>query len=223
MRLFIVPVRLILAASLIASLSACMLGNTKPSDGPSYGEVMKTARADLSDGNVQGARKHFSEAASIDPAKAEPWHQLASIEFDRRNYGRAITNAEEALHRDGSSSDVRSILTVAGLRVAMESLGRMRDNADLKASVHDEAEVLAEKMRKVLDEDSLVAGEDEEESSSHSRRNTSTGRTRTRRTANRSAGSHASSDDASDSGSSDASDCESSSGSDPFGSLSDCG
>jgi len=143
-------------ASLAALLLAGCQTNTRPTPGPSYTQLMQQAEADITAQNVDGARGYFHKAAMADPTHKEPWYRLAQLDFNQQNYGAAIVDSQEVLQRDPSDMDAESILTVSGLRVAMDALGRLHDESNLKGPAHQEAEKLAAKLRETLGQDELV-------------------------------------------------------------------
>ena len=67
--------------------------------------------------------------------------------------------AEEALQRDGSDRQAKSILAVSGLRVARRSLQELRADSALAGDVKTDAQVLAKMLRDTLGEQVLFPGE----------------------------------------------------------------
>lgn len=158
---FAVSPRLYLAFLLVLGLTGCASHNTKPSDQTmDYSGTMQQASARYDAHNFAGAKELYQKAADLNPTRAEPWYQIARINFNEQSYGRAIIGAEEALKRDPSQTDAQSILTIAGLRVAIEALGRLHADTKLEGPAHSEAEKLASKMREVLGQDVLIPPED---------------------------------------------------------------
>jgi tetratricopeptide (TPR) repeat protein len=141
-----------------ASVLAGCQQNTKPVQPPpvSYDQLMEQAEARIRAQDVDGAKTYFSKAAAADPTRKEPWYRLAQLDFNQQNYGKSIVDAQEVLQRDASDMNAESILTVAGLRVAVDALGRLHDEADLQGPAHQEAVKLAQKMRDTLGQDVLV-------------------------------------------------------------------
>src|SRR5690606_1809459 len=109
------------AVLLMALLAACnTTSGTRAA--PPFTELMDRAESDVAAGRVESAVAGFSEAARADPLRKEPWLRMAQLHFDAANYGRAIVAAEEVLQRDAADPVADSVLTVAGLRVAAQSL-----------------------------------------------------------------------------------------------------
>ncbi len=121
-----------------------------------YFDAMNEAKAAYADGNTRKAIKLYKKAAGLISTQPEPWYRIAYINFERHEYGRAITGARETLKRDPSYVDAQSILTVSGLRVAIEALDYLDKGAG-SGPVYQRAEKLANQMRDVLSEDALVA------------------------------------------------------------------
>lgn len=146
-------------ALLIPVLAAgCSTANTKPKPvpAPTYDQLMQQAAARFDAQDANGAKALYSKAAERDPTRPTPWYRLAQINFDQQNYGRAIVDAQEVLQRNPADTNAESILTIAGLRVAVEALGRLHDETNLQGPAHAEAEKLAAKMRETLGQDVLV-------------------------------------------------------------------
>ncbi|HEX7381474.1 MAG TPA: hypothetical protein VF265_04885 [Nevskiaceae bacterium] len=111
---------------------------------------MHDANARYEAQDLAGAKQLYRQAAGLDPRAAEPWSRLARIDFDRQNYGYTVVYAHEALQRDPADAAMQSMLTVSGLRIAVDVLGRLRDEMSQDGSAHLEAQKLAATMREVL-------------------------------------------------------------------------
>lgn len=121
-----------------------------------YSQLMQQAQTSQSVGNLEDAKKYYNEAASVDPTQGAPWYQMARIEFSQQNYGLSIVDAREAIRRNPDNTEAQSILTVSGLRVAVQALGSLHDETDPEGPAHQEAMQLAAKMRHVLGQQVLV-------------------------------------------------------------------
>lgn len=143
-------------ALIVVVLAGCAANTPKPPPPPNYGQLMQQADARYAVQDFDGATVLYKKAAAADPAREVPWYRMAKISFDQQNYGRAIVDAQEALRRDPTDKKAESILTVAGLRVAVEALGRLHDEANDEGPAHMEAENLAKAMRATLGQDVLV-------------------------------------------------------------------
>lgn len=155
-----VPLRATLLALLIPALAGCGSMQSKPKPAPAppptYDQLMQQAAASSDAQDTSAAMALYAKAAKSDPTRSEPWYRLAQISFDQKSYGRAIVDAQEVLQRDPSNTNAESILTIAGLRVAVQALGRLHDEVNLQGPAHAEAEKLAAKMRETLGQDVLV-------------------------------------------------------------------
>lgn len=148
--------RTLVATVLVAGLGACASAPRKTID---YAALLGAAEASVGAGRVEAALVAFDEAAKADPTRKEPWVRTAQLQFDAGNYGRAIVAAEEALQRDPVDKVADSVLTVAGLRIASQSLERLRGNGALASdTARTEAERLAATMRSTMGGDILDSG-----------------------------------------------------------------
>jgi len=149
-----------LAACAIASgfifLGACA-GTPKPENtsAATYVELMASAEEAHRKGGVVEAMGFYEKAAKADPAKKQPWARIAQAQFDARNYGSAITAAQEVLQRDTTDVTAKSIMAVSGLRVSANALEQLRAANALGGSTREEAQTLARIMRDALGESIL--------------------------------------------------------------------
>jgi len=152
--------RFVTVAVLAAMLGACSTMASK--DAGNYAALLGQAEAEVSSGRVESALVAFDQAAKADPTRKEPWVRSAQLQFDAGNYGRAIVAAEEVLQRDPDDQVADSVLTVAGLRIASESLQRLQGNGALASdTARTEAERLAATMRATMGEGILDSGEEQ--------------------------------------------------------------
>lgn len=152
----VAPLRMLMPFVFILGMSGCASMFHKTPPPPTYEQLMSAAESKVAQKDVEAALAGFQEAAAADPSRAEPWEHCAQLQFDSGDYGRAIVAAKEALKRDPESWLADSVLTVSGLRVAVESLSRLHDKADITGEVRTEAELLAQGLRSTLGEDILV-------------------------------------------------------------------
>lgn len=110
----------------------------------------------LDKGNQEEAVRILGDLAKRNPDRKEPWVRMAKVHFDAENYSQAIVSAEEALQRDNTDREAKSIRAVAGLRVASQSLTELRNDVELKGNARSDAAGLAKVMRETLGEDVLV-------------------------------------------------------------------
>lgn len=148
--------RIAAALVLAVALAACnTTGDTR--EAPPFAQLMDQAEAEVGAGRVDEAVIGFNEAAHADPLRKEPWVRIAQLHFDAGNYGRAIVAAEEVLQRDAADPVADSVLTVAGLRVAAQSLQRLQGNGAIASeSARAEAGRLATTMRATMGDDILA-------------------------------------------------------------------
>lgn len=150
-----------LAACVLASgvllLGACASTPTPVKDlmSPTYADLMASAEEAQRKGGVVEAMGFYEKAAKADPSKKQPWARIAQAQFDARNYGSAITAAQEVLQRDTNDVTAKSIMAVSGLRVSASALEQLRLANALGGSTRDEAQTLARIMRDALGESIL--------------------------------------------------------------------
>jgi len=105
----------------------------------------------------------YQQLAKDDPTREEPWSRIAQIQFAQNHYGQAIVAAQEALQRDQSDRQAKSVLVVSGLRVATQSLGELRQDEALTGDATTDAQTLAKQLRDTLGEATLFPEEAAEE------------------------------------------------------------
>jgi tetratricopeptide (TPR) repeat protein len=124
-----------------------------------YDKALADADALAKGGDKDHALAQYQTLAAADPTREEPWSRIAQIQFDQQHYGQAIVAAQEALQRDKTDRAAKSVLAVAGLRVATESLGELRQDASLQGDARSDAQVLAKELRDTLGQDALFPPE----------------------------------------------------------------
>lgn len=150
-----------LAACLIAAgvslFAACSSTPPPPKAvvAPGYAELMASAEDAHRKGGVVEAMGFYEKAAKSDPSKKQPWSRIAQAQFDARNYGAAITAAQEVLLRDTTDVAAKSIMAVSGLRVSANALDQLRLANAVGGNTREEAQSLARIMREALGESIL--------------------------------------------------------------------
>ena len=81
----------------------------------------------------------------------------AQIHFEARQYGLAITEAQEVLQRDVRDLTAQSILAVSGLRVSAQALEQLRKVNEVTGSTRSEAESVARIIHEALGEPILLS------------------------------------------------------------------
>ena len=144
-------------ASAVLFLGACSSAPTqvKTLMPPTYADLMSSAEEAQRKGGIVEAMGFYEKATKADPSKKQPWSRIAQAQFDARNYGSAITAAQEVLQRDTTDVTAKSIMAVSGLRVSANALEQLRLANALGGSTRDEAQTLARIMRDALGESIL--------------------------------------------------------------------
>lgn len=146
-------------AGLVAALSGCATDKVAMTQSEFLDAMGKSSlKIDslLDKGNQEEAVRILGDLAKRNPDRKEPWVRMAKVHFDAENYSQAIVSSEEALQRDNTDREAKSIRAVAGLRVASQSLTELRNDVELKGNARSDAAGLAKVMRETLGEDVLV-------------------------------------------------------------------
>ncbi len=152
-----VPVRALCSIAFVGVLSACATppkSNETPAP-PPYEQLLEEGRQAQQAGNGERAAELWRTAAKQNPAAKEPWLRLAQMHFDAGDYGATISEAQEAMQRDGTDAVANGLLAVSGLRVSSAALARMHADT-LSGSTRGEAESLARTLREMLGAPVLV-------------------------------------------------------------------
>lgn len=118
--------------------------------------ILKEADAEVAGGRADKAIALLNQAAKDHPTNAAPWLQMAHIWFEKGNYPSSILAANEVLQRDAANQAAKSLLVVAGLRVAADAVNGLRPNGPVSTNTRVEAENLTQSLRSALGEKELV-------------------------------------------------------------------
>jgi predicted Zn-dependent protease len=144
----------------VAMLSACATTSppapTAVARTTSIKAAMAEANAAALSGHPDRAYALLKSATVAYPADKAPWVRMAQMRFDSNNYGDAIVNALEALHRDPDDTLANSVVAVSGLRLSSKALADLTRKNNLSGTVRTEAQDLARLLRNSLNEDVLV-------------------------------------------------------------------
>jgi tetratricopeptide (TPR) repeat protein len=151
----------VIILSLLCALSACSTAPKQPEAGSAAAAEKMTESLNAADkaqklGKTEDALAELDTAIKVDPASKQPWLRKAQIYFDARQYGQAITAAQETLQRDTTDLTAKSILAVSGLRVSAQALEQLRKANEVNGSARTEAESVAKLIREALGEPILV-------------------------------------------------------------------
>jgi tetratricopeptide (TPR) repeat protein len=150
----------VLACGVIAG---CATQNANQAATPeAFNKSLADADAVAKAGDQDRALGLYQQLTKADPTREEPWSRIAQIQFSQSHYGQAIVAAQEALQRDNTDRNAKSVLAVSGLRVATESLGQLRQDAALQGDAKSDAQILAKQLRDTLGEATLFPDEAED-------------------------------------------------------------
>ncbi|AOI56440.1 tetratricopeptide repeat protein [Burkholderia diffusa] len=155
-RLFAKLSGVVLACGVIAG---CASQPPAPPTAEVFNKSLADADAVAKSGDQDKALGLYQQLAKSDPTREEPWSRIAQIQFAQNHYGQAIVAAQEALQRDATDRQAKSVLAVAGLRIATQSLGELRQDASLAGDAKSDAQALAKQLRDTLGESALFPPE----------------------------------------------------------------
>lgn len=148
---------LAIAAFGMLLLSGCASTATVGADGhPSIEPLMSQADSELAKGRRDQAIALLNQAAKESPTNAAPWLKMANIWFDDANYPSSILAANEVLARDDGNQEAKSLLVVAGLRIAAKAVQGLVPHNPVNPNARQEAENLTKSLRLALGEKVLV-------------------------------------------------------------------
>ena len=149
--------RSVLALALLSGLAACE--STPKKTAIPFDVSMANAEAQVATAGADAAINAFEVAAKADPTRKEPWVRIAQLQFDQNRYARAIVAAEEVLQRDPDDLVADGVLTVAGFRIANESLQRLDGRGALASeTAQREAQTLVTTLRTTMGDAILETG-----------------------------------------------------------------
>lgn len=157
-----------LACGLIAGCATTQ--QNVPPTADQFNKSLADADAVAKAGDQDKAISLYQALAKADPTREEPWSRIAQIQFSQNHYGQAIVAAQEALQRDQSDRTAKSVLAVAGLRIATESLGELRQDASLAGDAKSDAQALAKELRDTLGESELFPPDQTKQAAAKKRR-----------------------------------------------------
>lgn len=136
----------------ILTLGACA---TTPS-AVTPDSLVQQADAAMKNGSSEQAVDLLNQASKLNPANNDVWVKLAQAQFERQNYPKAIEAGTEALARAPGNAEARSVIFVASMRLAVNSLAEIRADNPISEGSRGEAEQLVKQLRETLGESILV-------------------------------------------------------------------
>ncbi|BAX59561.1 MULTISPECIES: tetratricopeptide repeat protein [Burkholderia cepacia complex] len=136
-------------------IAGCASQPSAPPTAEVFNKSLADADAVAKAGDQDKALGLYQQLAKSDPTREEPWSRIAQIQFAQNHYGQAIVAAQEALQRDATDRQAKSVLAVAGLRIATQSLGELRQDSSLAGDAKSDAQALAKQLRDTLGESAL--------------------------------------------------------------------
>jgi hypothetical protein len=149
------------AMALVMTGCGAISNTSGTTDKLAFQEKFDARMADADKASKQGqtdrAIAHLDSAIQIDPASKQPWLKKAQLHFEARQYGSAISEAQEVLQRDIHDLTAQSILAVSGLRVSAQALEQLRKANQVNGSTRIEAESVAKVLHEALGEPILMS------------------------------------------------------------------
>jgi tetratricopeptide (TPR) repeat protein len=142
-------------------MSGCAATSVDGGNAPDALELLlNDAKAEVARGRNEEAIRLLKLAAKEHPTRVMPWLKMAEIWFDDENYPSSIMAANEVLRRDARNQGAKSLLVVAGLRVAAGAVSGLRPSGAVGTATRVEAEDLTNSLRGMLGEKDLVPAPD---------------------------------------------------------------
>lgn len=147
-----------LAGSALA-LSACAtLAEAPPASG--YDVLTAKAQVYVDAGQVDEAVATLRTAATLEPARTQPWQRIARLRFDSGDHALAMAAAQEVLQRDPADQEANDLLVASGLQIAIDTLERLRTAGDAQIETRRaRVDALAALLVQVVGADSLLSDE----------------------------------------------------------------
>ena len=149
----------------VLALVCCLMAGCSTTSKPTEAErrasldtLIKQADGEFVKGKSEQAIALLNQAAKENPTSMLPWLKMSNIWFNSGNYPSAILTANEVLKRESENQEAKSILVVAGLRVAAGAITGLVQQNTVNLSARVEAENLTKALRNALGEKVLVPG-----------------------------------------------------------------
>ena len=154
-----------LSTKLCSAILLCgvIAGCATQNNGAMTQDAFNKALADADTVEQGGDHDHaialYQKLTAVDPTREEPWGRIAQIQLTQQHYGQAIVAAQEALQRDPKDRQAKAVLVVSGLRIATQSVGELRQDAQLAGDAKSDAQALAKQLRDSVGADVLFPPE----------------------------------------------------------------
>lgn len=148
-----------LTLALVLTLGGCAsLGASPETPGVSdYEHHVATGWQHARMGRVDEAVAAFERAAVADPARKEPWLQIAQLRLQQGRHVQALAAADQALQRDPSDFIAHDVAIASGMQVARQTMQRLRAaGAEPNEARRAQATELAQLMGEVFGPETLV-------------------------------------------------------------------
>ena len=116
-------------AVLALALGSCTSVPAEP-ETPGYDDLVALAQASAEAGHTRAALDAYKRAAAADPARKQPWQQIALLHLEAGRPVQALAAAEATLQRDPADAIANKVFIASGLQVARDALQRLRAAGD---------------------------------------------------------------------------------------------
>ena len=115
---------LLAAAGLAVGIGGCATVGTP--DAAQYGDHMARAQAAEDAGSSRRAVAAYRAAADADPARKDPWTEIARVEAEQQRPVEALAAVQEVLRRDPADPDASRLYLDVILQLTADAVARMR-------------------------------------------------------------------------------------------------
>lgn len=145
-------------AALLLALGACA---TFPEPEPANrGGAVAIARDRLAADQVREAVTVLERAATLQPARKEPWLAIARLRAGQGRHVDALAAAQQVLRRDPSDQAAHEIMIDSGLQVSLRTMQRLRASGQAPGEERSlQAEAIAQQMAEVFGPEVLIPAE----------------------------------------------------------------
>ncbi len=146
-------------AALVLVLGSCATLAEEPA-APDYDESMAMAWTHVAADQPRAAITALQQAAMLEPARKEPWLEIARLRAGQGRHIDALSAAEQVLRRDPADPAAADVALTSGLEVARQMMQRLRAGGQVPSErQHEQAQAIAVLMVEVFGPEFLVPAE----------------------------------------------------------------
>ncbi len=146
------------AAALVLVLGSC--ATLAEPAAPDYDESMAMAWTHVAADQPRAAITALQQAAMLEPARKEPWLEIARLRAGQGRHIDALAAAEQVLRRDPADPAAADVTLTSGLEVARQTMKRLQAGGQVPSErQHEQAQAIAVLMAEVFGPEFLVPAE----------------------------------------------------------------